>query len=201
MQNCPLEEAKESWISGLYHHVFLYLTFTLAPLAWITWTCLGNDGVVRAPTPSGSRILESTLPWVQHVHYPCNVLTPLNWDCSLPWNRKSCLGERGITPFRNTSHPARAEKEKCGGKKKRNHGRLPTALQYKGISCSFWDPYGKLKMNWFALWIFNSEAKQPHVLKKIVEWEILTQICSSNRRRTTSHFPPFVSFPYLPSPS
>lgn len=67
--------------------------------------------------------------------------------------------ERDKVSFRNTSHPARV-----GGKKTEiMKGSLPVVLQCKGISCSFQDPCGKLKMNLFALWIFNSEVKQVHV--------------------------------------
>lgn len=165
MQNCLLEEAKESWISGLYHHVFLYLKFTFSStgvnhmnLPWKWWGCQGSHPFrIQDSGEHCSMSTACTLP------LSLNVLTPLNWVCSLPWNRKSCSGERGITPFRNISHPARAGKEKNGEKKKEITEDSQLCCSTKEYSCSFWDPYGKLKINWFALWIFNSEVKQLHV--------------------------------------
>lgn len=83
-------------------------------LPWKLRSCRGSQAFSTQDSGEHSSMSAAcTLPLSLHV------LTPLNWACSLPWNRKSCLGERGITSFRNTSHPARAGKEKMEEKKKK----------------------------------------------------------------------------------
>lgn len=116
MQNCLLEKAKESWNLRLVPPRLSLPYIHLSPtgmnpmnLPWKLRSCEGSHPFRIQDSHSMS--MARTLP------LSLKVLTPLNWTCPLPWNRESCSGKRGITPFRNTSHSGRAGKEKTGEKK------------------------------------------------------------------------------------